>query len=171
MLINCVDYISNLQCTEWKLYCKSVWHQLDSHKVPGKMEECIINQWLWRVNKLIHIHNEVHLSLTVYQNNNSATFPKKVITVTHFQFSNTTAQFLTTVVTKLHINDIQEALTQQLQSISSALRIGLSITVSYMERYGRCKLSWCNLYSHNYVINQPNFAWFCRWMWSSWWSS
>lgn len=80
MLINCVDYISNLQCTEWKLYCKSVWHQLDSHKVPGKMEECIINQWLWLVNKLIHIHNEVHLSLTVYQNNNSAMFPKIVIT-------------------------------------------------------------------------------------------
>ena len=61
-----------------------------------------------------------------------------------YQLSNTTAQFLVTVVTNLPIADIQDALTQQLQSASSALSIGLPIIVSNIERYGRYSLDRCN---------------------------
>ena len=61
-----------------------------------------------------------------------------------YQLSNTTAQFLVTVVTNLPIADIQDALTQQLQSGSLALSIGLPITVSNIERYGRYSLDRCN---------------------------
>ena len=68
--------------------------------------------------------------------------------VPYSQLSNATAQFLVTVVTNLSIADIQDALMQQFQSVSSALRIGLPITVSNMERYGRYTLGTCKIYSH-----------------------
>ena len=59
-----------------------------------------------------------------------------------------------TVVTNLSIADIQDALTQQLQSVSSALRIGLPITVSGMERYGRYTLGTCNLYNVTNILTK-----------------
>ena len=65
------------------------------------------------------------------------------------QFSNATAQLLVTAVINNFTVDIQRALTQQFQSISSALRIGLTVTVSSVERYGRCNL--CS----NSIITQP----------------
>ena len=71
-----------------------------------------------------------------------------LISVPYSQLSNATAQFLVTVVTNLSVADIQDALTQQLQSASSALSIGLLITVSSMERYGRYTLGTCKVYSH-----------------------
>ena len=60
------------------------------------------------------------------------------IIVMFLQFSNATAQLLVTAVINNFTVDIQSALTQQLQSISSALRIGLPVTVSSVERYGKC---------------------------------
>ena len=64
------------------------------------------------------------------------------------QFSNATAQLLVTAVINNSTVDIQSALTQQFQSISSALRIGLPVTVSSVERYGKCTLCsnciWCS---------------------------
>ena len=163
MLITFVDYISNIQCTEWKLYCKGVYHQLDSHKVH------VINWWSSLVTKLPYmglIPTEVHVWLPVYQHQ-QWNFPWIIIILTHLQFSNATIHFLVTVVTNLHINNIQEVLTQQLQKVSLA-RLGLPITVSSMERYGRYTPGTCNLYN---VVNSQNFAWFCRWMWSNWgWS-
>ena len=108
-------------------------------------QEYTVNQWSSLVPNLI-MWDSCIKECIVY----SASEQQYVllISVPYSQLSNTTAQFLVTVVTNLSIADIQDALLQHFQSVSSALRIGLPITVSNMERYGRYTLGTCKVYSH-----------------------
>ena len=143
MLIICVDYVSSLPRTERELYSRGVYHQLGSHKVHANMylQEYTVNQWSSLVPNLIMWDSCIKECIV----SNSASEHQCVllISVPYSQLSNTTVQFLVTVVTNLSIADIQDALLQHFQSVSSALRIGLPITVSNMERYGRYTLGTC----------------------------
>ena len=161
MVIIIVDYVSTVQCAEWKLYSKGVYHQPDSEKVHANMylQDYTINQWLSLLSKLIMCIKK-HIVLSVYSSMCCLSD-----SVPYSQLSNATAQFLVTVVTNLSVADIQDALLQHFQSVSSALSVGLPITVSSMERYGRYSLGTCKAYSH---IKINDMSWFCRWMWSNW---